>query len=85
MAGGAAGRFMVARLASAAPAAAAAAASPAVAALTAQRDQLDGEIEALRTRRAELESAAYLDELQRLLVQLAAVQAQIDAAAGSAE
>jgi hypothetical protein len=80
MAGGAAARFTVARLASAAPAAAAAAANPAVAALVAERDKLDGEIESLRARRGEMDNDAYLNELQRLLVQLAEVQGKIDAA-----
>jgi len=80
MAGGAAARFTVARLASAAPAAAAAAANPAVAALVAERDKLDGEIEALRARRGEMTNEAYLNELQRLLVQLAETQGKIDAA-----
>ena len=81
IAGGAAARFTVARLASAAPAVAAAAANPAVAALVAERDKLDGEIAALRERRAEMANDAYLNELQRLLVQLAEVQGKIDAAA----
>ncbi len=82
LAGDGAARFTLARLASAAPAAAAAAADPAVAALTVERDKLDAEIEALRGRRAEMESEAYLNELQRLLVELAEVQGKIDAAAG---
>jgi hypothetical protein len=80
IAGGAAARFTVARLASAAPAIDAAATNPAVAALTAERDRLDGEIEALRARRESLGADAYLTELQRLLVELAEVQGKIDAA-----
>jgi hypothetical protein len=76
--GGAPARFTVARLAGAAPAEPAAT-SPAVAALVARRDELDGEIEALRARRESLPNDAYLAELQRLLVELASVQAQIDA------
>jgi hypothetical protein len=80
IAGGAAGRITVARLASAAPAIEAAAADPAVAALVTERDRLDGEIEALRARRESMESDAYLAELQRLLVALAEVQGKIDAA-----
>jgi hypothetical protein len=80
IAGGAAARFTVARLASAAPAAEAAAANPEVAALMAERERLDGEIEALRGRRESLTNDAYLAELQALLVQLAEVQVKIDAA-----
>ena len=80
IAGGAAGRIAVARLASAAPAIEAAAADPAVAALVAERDKIDGEIEALRARRESMANDAYLAELQRLLVSLAEVQAKIDAA-----
>jgi hypothetical protein len=38
------------------------------------------EIEALRARRESMDNAAYLAELQRLLVQLAEVQGKIDAA-----
>ena len=79
IAGGAAGRFTVARLASAGPAEPVAT-NPAVAALVAEREKLDGEIEALRGRRESMANDAYLAELQRLLVQLADVQAKIDAA-----
>jgi hypothetical protein len=79
IAGGAAGRFTVARLASAGPAEPVAT-NPAVAALVAEREKLDADIEALRARRESMASDAYLAELQRLLVQLAEVQAKIDAA-----
>jgi hypothetical protein len=79
IAGGAATRFTVARLASAGPAEPAVT-NPAVAALVAEREKLDAEIEALRGRRESMASDAYLAELQRLLVQLADVQAKIDAA-----
>ena len=79
IAGGAAARFTVARLASAGPAEPVST-DPAVAALVAQREKLDGEIEALRGRRESMASDAYLAELQRLLVQLAEVQSKIDAA-----
>jgi hypothetical protein len=79
IAGGAAGRFTVARLASAGPAEPVAT-NPAVAALVTERERLDSEIEALRTRRESMASDAYLAELQRLLVQLADVQGKIDAA-----
>jgi hypothetical protein len=84
LAGGAAVRFTVARLASA-PAAEPVATSPAVAALVTERDKLDEEIEALRTRRESMANDAYLAELQRLLVQLADVQAKIDAAQPGAQ
>ena len=76
--GGGAARFTVARL-GAAPAAPA---NPEVAALTAERERLDGEIEALKERREQLGADAYLDQLQKLLVQLADVQGKIDAAQG---
>ena len=79
IAGGAASRFTVARLASAGPAETVAT-NPAVAALVAEREKLDAEIEALRGRRESMASDAYLAELQRLLVQLAEVQGRIDAA-----
>jgi hypothetical protein len=77
--GGAPTRFTVARLATAPPPEAAPA-SPEVVALTAERDRLDAEIEALRLRRESMANDVYLAELQRLLVQLAEVQAKIDAA-----
>jgi hypothetical protein len=77
IAGGAAARFTVARLASAAPAPST---DPAVVALTAERERLDSEIEALRARRESMPNEAYLAELQRLLVELADVQGKIDAA-----
>jgi hypothetical protein len=80
IAGGAAGRFTVARLASAGPAVEPSAASPAVAALVAEREKLDADIEALRTRRESMAADVYLADLQKLLVQLAEVQAKIDAA-----
>jgi hypothetical protein len=79
IAGDAAGRFTVARLASAGPAEPATT-NPAVAALVAERERLDAEIEALRGRRESMANDAYLAELQRLLVQLAEAQAKIDAA-----
>jgi hypothetical protein len=79
IAGGAAGRFTVARLASAGPAVETAA-NPAVAALVTEREKLDADIEALRARRESMENDAYLAELQKLLVQLADVQGKIDAA-----
>jgi hypothetical protein len=80
IAGGAAARFTVARLASAGPPVDAAAANPAVAPLVAEREKLDADIEALRARRESMANDAYLAELQKLLVQLAEVQGKIDAA-----
>ncbi len=80
IAGGTAGRFTVARLGSAGPAGEPAAASPAVAALVTERERLDTAIEDLRARRESMSSEVYLAELQGLLVQLAEVQAKIDAA-----
>jgi hypothetical protein len=79
IAGGAAARFTVARLASAGPAEPATT-NPAVAALVAEREKLDADIESLRARRESMANDAYLAELQRLLVQLAEVQGKIDAA-----
>lgn len=79
IAGDAAGRLTVARLASAGPAEPVAT-NPAVAALVAEREKLDADIESLRGRRESMANDAYLTELQRLLVQLAEVQAKIDAA-----
>jgi hypothetical protein len=79
--GGGAARFTVARL-GAAPSAPS---SPEVAALTAERERLDGEIEALKGRREQMQADAYLGQLQKLLVQLAEVQGKIDAAQGKPE
>ncbi|MEO8466552.1 MAG: hypothetical protein ABI640_14500 [Gammaproteobacteria bacterium] len=76
MKGGGAARFTVARL-GAAPSAVPS--NPEVAALTAERERLDGEIEALKERREQMSGDAYLDQLQKLLVQLAEVQGKIDA------
>jgi hypothetical protein len=80
IAGGAPARLTVARLAAAGPPADAGPVDPAVAALTAERDKIDADIEALRARRTSMANDAYLAELQTLLVQLAEVQAKIDAA-----
>ena len=85
IAGGAAARFTVARLATAGPAVEPSAASPAVAALVAEREKLDADIEALRARRESLANDVYLAELQKLLVQLAEVQGKIDAAQPAAQ
>jgi hypothetical protein len=79
IAGGAAARFTVARLASAGPVEPSST-DPAVAALVAEREKLDGQIEDLRARRESMANDVYLAELQKLLVQLAEVQSKIDAA-----
>jgi hypothetical protein len=79
IAGGAAARFTVARLASAGPAEPVST-NPEVAALVAQREKLDADIEGLRERRESMANDVYLAELQKLLVQLAEVQGKIDAA-----
>jgi hypothetical protein len=75
MKGGGAARFTVARL-GVAPTTPS---NPEVAALTAERERLDGEIETLKERREQMPADAYLDQLQKLLVQLAEVQGKIDA------
>jgi len=46
--------------------------------LLAELDALEGEVEALRQRRDEMENEVYLDELQGLLLELALVQREID-------
>ena len=46
--------------------------------LFAELDALEGQVQALRTRRNEMDSDAYLNELQNLLLELALVQQQID-------
>ena len=79
IAGGAAARFTVARLASAGQPEPVST-NPEVAALVAQREKLDSDIEDLRGQRESMASDAYLAELQKLLVQLAEVQGKIDAA-----
>ena len=48
--------------------------------LFAELDALEGEVQALRQRRAEMQTGAYLNELQELLLALALVQQEIDAA-----
>ena len=50
--------------------------------LFADLDALEGEVQALRTRRNEMGSDAYLNALQDLLLELALVQQQIDDARG---
>ena len=46
--------------------------------LFAELDALEGQIQALRTRRGEMDSDVYLNELQNLLLELALVQQEID-------
>lgn len=72
--GDAAARFNVARLTERP------AATPATAALVAEVERLEGEIDALRARREGMEAGVYMEELQKLLVELALVQRQLDAA-----
>ena len=48
--------------------------------LMGEHDRLEAEIESLRARKDEMENDAYLNALQDLLLQLALVQRQIDAA-----
>jgi hypothetical protein len=81
MKGGGAARFTVARLGSDAPVSS----NPQVAALTTERERLDGEIEALKDKREQMPADAYLDQLQKLLLQLADVQGKIDAAQGKTQ
>ena len=50
--------------------------------LFADLDALEGQVQALRTRRNEMDSDVYLNELQNLLLALALVQQQIDDARG---
>ena len=80
LAGDTAGRFNVARLQ-----AQAAVATPEGEALNARLQTIEGEIDALRARREQMESDAYLNELQDLLVQLALVQGQLDEAEARVE
>lgn len=72
LAGDAAPRFNVARLAERP------AATPANARLVAEVERLESEIDALRLRRAEMEAEAYMTELQKLLVELALAQRRLD-------
>ena len=81
MKGSGAARFTVARI-GAAPSAPS---NPEVAALTTERERLDGEIETLKERREQMPADAYLDQLQKLLVQLAEVQGKIEAAQGKSQ
>jgi hypothetical protein len=73
--GDSAGRFEAARL-TARPAAT----TPEAARLNAQREDLEEQIADLRERKDQIPDDEYLDQLQDLLVKLATVQKQIDAA-----
>jgi hypothetical protein len=53
--------------------------------LSSRMAEIEGELEALRLRRDELDSEAYLNELQALLLQLATVQQEIDRAQAALE
>lgn len=79
LAGDAAPRFAVARLTERSTA------TPELERLISQLTELEGEIDALRLRRDEMESEAYLNELQGLLLQLARMQQEIDAVEGGSE
>ncbi|HLF13037.1 MAG TPA: hypothetical protein VJA26_17690 [Gammaproteobacteria bacterium] len=79
LAGDTAARFNVARL-QAQPVA-----TPALERLNAQLQTIEGQLDELRARRAQMEPDAYLNELQELLVQLALVQRQIDDAQGAVQ
>ena len=68
-----AGSFVLARLGAAAQAAA----DPAKSALLAEREALERKIDELRLRKDDLPEEQYLDELQELLVELAAIQEKI--------
>lgn len=54
--------------------------TPELTRLSARMAEIEGELEALRLRRDELDSETYLNELQALLLQLANVQREIDEA-----
>jgi DNA-binding FrmR family transcriptional regulator len=79
IAGDGAQRFTVARL-SARPTE-----TPELEALSSRMAEIEGELEALRQRRDQMESDAYLNELQALLLQLATVQQEIDRAQANLE
>ncbi|HEX6997394.1 MAG TPA: hypothetical protein VF322_04565 [Gammaproteobacteria bacterium] len=71
--GDAAARFTVARLSERR------ATTPEGERLSAEIERLEGEIDALRARREQMDPAAYQEELERLLVQLALAQRELDA------
>ena len=59
--------------------------TPELARLSARMAEIEGDLEALRQRRDQMDSDAYLNELQALLLQLAAVQQEIDRAQAALE
>lgn len=79
IAGEGAQRFTVARL-TARPTQ-----TPELERLSARMAEIEGQLEALRQRRGQMEQDAYLNELQALLLQLATVQQDIDRAQAALE
>ena len=53
--------------------------------LAAERDTVNGRIEELRLRKEQTEEAAYLAELEKLLLELAVAEEKIEAVDGAAE
>ncbi len=76
LAGGEPSRFQVARMGTAARVTT----DPAVNAMYAQRVRIERELDGVRERKASLQPDAYYDELEGVLVKLALLQRQIDAA-----
>lgn len=79
--GNRAARFTVAQLGGSAPAVVSS--SPERQRLAGQRDAINGRVEELRLRREQMEEAAYLGELEKLLLELATVEGEIEALDGS--
>jgi hypothetical protein len=77
-----AARFTVAQLRSATPSPQAD--SPERQRLVAERDAINGRIEELRLRKEQTEEAAYLADLEKLLLELAAAEEKIDTLDGAA-
>jgi hypothetical protein len=78
-----AARFTVAQLQSATPVRQSD--SPERQRLAAERDAVNGRIEELRLRKEQTEEAAYLAELEKLLLELAAAEEKIEALDGAAQ
>jgi Peptidase C13 family len=76
-------RFTVAQLSS--TVAAAQSTSPERQQLAAERDAINGRVEELRLRKEQMEESAYLADLEKLLLELAAVEEKIDTLDGAAE
>lgn len=81
--GARAARFTVAQLQSATPVRQSD--SPERQRLAAERDAVNGRIEELRLRKEQTEEAAYLAELEKLLLELAAAEEKIEALDGAAQ